>query len=138
MCFLLLVFPGSVDRVPPSQLARTMHQSTRTTHRTIRATLATTLALLYPTHACRHNYRRPRARAHTTQRRWRAHLRTCIFRLNKQKKKKKKLRFFQLIEMPDEPESTKEVIQEGEWAEGVYVPPAEPTKPGSAKKKKKK
>ena len=40
--------------------------------------------------------------------------------------------------MPDEPESTKEVIQEGEWAEGVYVPPAEPTKPGSAKKKKKK
>ena len=44
----------------------------------------------------------------------------------------------QMIEMPDEPGGMKEVIQEGEWAEGVYVPPAEPIKPGSAKKKKKK
>jgi len=43
-----------------------------------------------------------------------------------------------MIEMPDEPGGMKEVIQEGEWAEGVYVPPAEPIKPGSAKKKKKK
>ena len=42
-----------------------------------------------------------------------------------------------MIEMPDEPGGMKEVIQEGEWAEGVYVPPAEPIKPGSAKKKKK-